>query len=231
LHLASADGALRELLVDEIVVGTGRLPNVEHIGLENAGVAYSAAGVQVDDRLRTTNPKIYAAGDVCLPFKFTHTADAAARIVIRNALFFGRASVRSLVVPWCTYTDPEVAHVGMYAHEAHARGFSVRTHRISFADVDRARLDGEQDGFHEVCVKERSDEIVGATMVGAHAGETISELTLAIGAGVGLGKIAETIHCYPTQAEAIKKAADAHNRSRLTPTVKGALQLVLRLRR
>jgi pyruvate/2-oxoglutarate dehydrogenase complex dihydrolipoamide dehydrogenase (E3) component len=231
LVIKSAGGASREIEVDEILVGAGRAANVENIGLDRAKVAYGANGVQVDDRLRTTNPKIYAAGDVCLPFKFTHTADAAARIVIRNALFFGRQSVRSLVVPWCTYTEPEVAHVGLYAHEARERGIAVLTHRVHMSDVDRARLDDDSEGFLEVCVKDGSDEILGATMVGAHAGETISELTLAISAGVGLGKIAETIHCYPTQAEAIKKAADAHNRMRLTPAVKRAFRTLLALRR
>jgi pyruvate/2-oxoglutarate dehydrogenase complex dihydrolipoamide dehydrogenase (E3) component len=230
--IVSSPAGMRELIVDELLVGVGRLPNVEDLDLERAGVEYDrTAGVKVDDRLRTTNSRIYAAGDVCLPFKFTHTADAAARIVIRNALFFGRASVRSLVVPWCTYTDPEVAHVGLYEAQARAQGIATRVFRVELSEVDRARIDGAEDGFLEVLVKEGSDRILGATMVGAHAGENISELTAVMVAGVGLGKLAETIHCYPTHAEAIKRAADAYNRSRMTARVKRVFSLLLALRR
>ena len=209
------------LVVDEILVGAGRLPNVTGLGLEDAGVEYDEVhGVKVDDRMRTSNRRIFAAGDVASRFKFTHMSDATARIVIRNALFFGRDRMSALTVPWCTYTDPEVGHVGLNELEARERGIAVTTFVQELRDVDRAVLDGEVSGFVKVHVRQGEDQIVGATIVARHAGEMLSELTLAIARGVGLGAIAAVIHPYPTQAEAIKKVADAFNRTRLTPRVK-----------
>ncbi|HZR80514.1 MAG TPA: mercuric reductase [Candidatus Binatia bacterium] len=221
-----------EVEVDEIVVGAGRVPNVEGLGLEQAGIAYHPQrGVQVDDRLRTTNPRVYAAGDVAMETKFTHAADAAARIVIQNALFAGRKAVSGLVMPWCTYTDPEIAHVGLYERDARARGIDVSTFTIPLSEVDRALADDETDGFVKVHVKRGGDRILGATIVARHAGEMISEITLAMVAGRGLGTLASVIHPYPTQAEAIRKAADAYNRTRLTPFVKRAFSAWLRWQR
>lgn len=214
------EGAWRECVVDEILIGVGRAPNVEGLNLEAAGVDYdSRSGVRVDDRLRTTNANVFAAGDICFPYKFTHTADFQARIVIRNALFFGRAKASSLTIPWCTYTDPEIAHVGMYAHQAENAGVEIQTFVQPLDEVDRAVLDGEDEGFVKIHLKAGSDKILGATIVAAHAGEMISEISLAMAAGVGLKKIAETIHPYPTQAEAIRKIGDQYNRTRLTPLV------------
>jgi pyruvate/2-oxoglutarate dehydrogenase complex dihydrolipoamide dehydrogenase (E3) component len=221
LHL-ECGGRPTEVRADAILVGVGRAPNVQGFGLEAAGVAYDAKeGVHVNDRLQTTNGRIFAAGDICSRFKFTHLADAHARIAIQNALFFGRARASALVIPWCTYTDPEIAHVGLYEAEAKARGIDVRTFTEPMAHVDRAVLDGDTDGFVKVHVRAGSDRIVGATVVARHAGEMISELTLAMVGGLGLGTLARTIHPYPTQAEAIKRVADAYNRTRLTPFVKG----------
>jgi pyruvate/2-oxoglutarate dehydrogenase complex dihydrolipoamide dehydrogenase (E3) component len=215
------NGAPGELVVDEIIVGVGRAPAVAGLNLEAAGVAYDqVAGVAVDDHLRTSNPKIYAAGDICSPFKFTHVADAMARIVIRNALFYGRARVSALTIPWCTYTDPEIAHVGLYETDAKARGIQVKTFVQEFKEVDRAVLDGETGGMMKVIVAAGSDRIVGATVVASHASEMISEITLAIAKGIGLGAIADVIHPYPTQAEAFRKLGDQYNRTRLTPRVK-----------
>ncbi len=208
---------------DAVLVGVGRAPNVEGLNLEAAGVAYEKTGVKVDDFLRTSNPNIYAAGDVCMAAKFTHTADAAARIAIQNALFMGRKRLSRLVIPWCTYTDPEIAHVGLYEKEAKDKGVEVETIVQELKEVDRAVLDGEADGLLKVHVEKGSDRILGVTIVARHAGEMISELTLAMVNGVGLRGVANTIHCYPTQAEAIKRAADAYNRKRLTPRVKGVL--------
>jgi pyruvate/2-oxoglutarate dehydrogenase complex dihydrolipoamide dehydrogenase (E3) component len=217
-------GSPHQIEVDEILVTAGRAPNVEGLGLEAAGVEYDRrAGVKVDDHLRTTNPRIYAAGDVCSALQFTHLADTHARIVLRNALFFGRARVSDLVVPWCIYTDPEIAHVGMTEAEAKARGIAIRTFVQRMDAVDRAVLDGETEGLAKVHVAEGSDRIFGATLVASHAGETISELTAAIAAGIGLGRLADVIHPYPTQAEAIKKVADAYNRTRLTASRKRIL--------
>jgi pyruvate/2-oxoglutarate dehydrogenase complex dihydrolipoamide dehydrogenase (E3) component len=225
-----AAGEARAVAADEILVGTGRVPNVEGLGLEAAGVRYGRDGIVVDDRLRTTSPRIYAAGDVCLGWKFTHAADAAARIVIQNALFglAGKRRLSRLVMPWCTFTDPEVAHVGWNEREAGERGISVDTLVRPLKDVDRARLDGETDGFVKVHVRKGTDRIVGATIVARHAGEMLGELTLAIVAGIGLGRLAGVIHPYPTQAEAVRHLADRHRRTRLTPVVRTALGAWLR---
>jgi pyruvate/2-oxoglutarate dehydrogenase complex dihydrolipoamide dehydrogenase (E3) component len=221
--------AAEPLVVDRILVGAGRAANVEDLGVEAAGVvADPATGVRVDDHLRTTNARIFAAGDVCSALRFTHHADFQARIVIRNALFLGRARASALTVPWCTYTDPEIAHVGLGASEAAARGIRVRTLVQDLADVDRAILDGAERGFVKIHVREGGDRIVGATIVARHAGEMLPELTLAVAHGLGLAKIAGTIHAYPTQAEAIRRLGDAWNRGRLTPRVRRVLGAWLR---
>jgi pyruvate/2-oxoglutarate dehydrogenase complex dihydrolipoamide dehydrogenase (E3) component len=218
------DGEESELAVDEILIGAGRVPNVGGLSLEEAGVEYDGrTGVRVDDFLRTTNPRIYAAGDVCLRHKFTHTADAAARIAIQNALFRGRKRVSALTVPWCTYTDPEIAHVGMYERDAKDRGIQVDTFVREMKEVDRAIADGEEEGFVKIHVRKGTDRILGATIVARHAGEMINEISLAIVGRIGLGTIANVIHSYPTQAEAVKQAADAWNRTRLTPFAKKIL--------
>jgi len=220
-----------DITVDKLLLGVGRAPNVEGLNLESAGVTYDKTGVKVNERLQTTTPNIYAAGDICFPYKFTHTADATARIVIQNALFFGRSKSSALTIPWCTYTDPELAHVGLYPDEAEEKGIAVDTFTTDMSSVDRAILEGDTDGFLDVYVKKGSDQIIGATMVCRHAGDMISELTLAMVSGTGLGTLSRTIHPYPTQAEAIKKTADAYNRTRLTPRVKKIFDSLLKWRR
>ena len=210
--------------VDEVLVGIGRTPNVEGLDLESVGVKYDRKeGVEVNEQLQTTNPRIFAAGDICLKYKFTHTADATARIVIQNALFRGSKKVSSLTIPWCTYTDPEIAHVGMHERDARERGIEVDTFARSLKDVDRAITDGEEEGFVKIHVRKGTDEILGATIVARHAGEMISEITLAMAGNLGLKTLSTVIHCYPTQAEAIKQAADAYTRTRLTPFIKGLI--------
>jgi pyruvate/2-oxoglutarate dehydrogenase complex dihydrolipoamide dehydrogenase (E3) component/uncharacterized membrane protein YdjX (TVP38/TMEM64 family) len=214
----------KEIRVDDILVAVGRVPNVDGLNLEAAGVAHdSRIGVQVDDRLRTTSPRIYAVGDVCSRYQFTHAADAMARLAIQNALFFGGARLSALTIPWCTYTDPEIAHVGLYERQAQEQGIAVQTLTQPLDGVDRALLDGETAGFVRVHLRRGTDKILGATIVARHAGDMISELTLAMTGGLGLRTPARTIHPYPTQAEAIKKVADAYNRTRLTPFVKRML--------
>jgi pyruvate/2-oxoglutarate dehydrogenase complex dihydrolipoamide dehydrogenase (E3) component len=225
------DGQRREAIADRILLGAGRAPNVEGLGLEAAGVEYSAHGVKVDDRLQTSNPHIYAAGDVCSRFQFTHAADALARIVIQNALFFGRKKMSALHIPWCTYTDPEVAHVGLNARDAQAAGIDVSTLTIELKDVDRAVLDGACSGFARAVCRKGSDRLVGVTIVAEHAGEMIGEAVLAMNHGIGLGSFANTIHPYPTQAEVLRKLGDAYNRTRLTPTVKRLFERLLAWRR
>jgi pyruvate/2-oxoglutarate dehydrogenase complex dihydrolipoamide dehydrogenase (E3) component/uncharacterized membrane protein YdjX (TVP38/TMEM64 family) len=209
-----------DIVADEILVGGGRKPNIEGLGLEEAGVAFTGQGVMVDDRLRTSNPRIYAAGDVCSRYKFTHAADAMARIVIANALFFARRKVTDLVMPWCTYTDPEIAHVGYYEKDARAAGYDVATVTQALSDVDRAILDAETEGFARVHYDKKTAKILGGTIVARHAGEMIGELTLAITTKQKIGVLSSTIHSYPTQAEALRKIGDAYMRTKLTPTVK-----------
>ena len=219
-------GAAENVAVSHLLVATGRAPNVEDIGLEAAGVEFGDHGVVVDEHMRTTSSRIYAIGDVASKYRFTHAADAQARMVVRNALFFGRGKAKDLVIPWCTYTSPEVAHVGITADEAKEQGAETIT--IPMREVDRARLDGEEDGFLRVHLKAGSDRILGATLVAEHAGDLISQITQAMTAGIGLGKVGQTIFPYPTQAEVIRKAADAWSRTRLTPAAKKAFRLFFR---
>jgi pyruvate/2-oxoglutarate dehydrogenase complex dihydrolipoamide dehydrogenase (E3) component len=223
VHATGKDG---DFIVpcDEILIGAGRQPNVEGLGLEGVGVEYDArGGVMVSDHLRTTNKRIFACGDICLKYKFTHTADFAARIVIQNALFPSNRNFSSLTIPWCTYTDPEIAHVGEYEAQAIDRGLEVTTYKETFDEVDRAIADGETGGFVKVHVEKGTDRILGATIVAPHAGEMISEITLAMVNGIGLGKLANVIHPYPTQAETIRRVGDAYNRTRLKPLIKAIL--------
>jgi pyruvate/2-oxoglutarate dehydrogenase complex dihydrolipoamide dehydrogenase (E3) component len=215
------DGYQSTVTVDAILTGTGRLPNVERLNLDAAGIDCDATtGIRIDDFLQTSNPRIYAAGDACLEHKFTHTADASARIAVHNALALGHRRLSALTIPWCTYTDPEIAHVGLYVREARDRDIPVRTFTIPMHDVHRAIADGEETGFVKIHLKERSDRILGATIVARHAGEMINEITLAIVARIGLKTLARVIHAYPTQAEGIKKAADAYVGSLRKPTIK-----------
>jgi len=225
-----SNGQPGEIEVDEILVGAGRAPNVEGLNLAAAGVKYEGGrgrGIIVNDRLQTSNPNIYAAGDVCLPYQFTHLADAAARIVIQNALFFGRRKFSALTIPWCTYTDPEVAHVGLSEAEARERGIAVQTFMKPLQEVDRAVLDGETEGFVKILVKAGTDKILGATIVARHAGEMISEVSTAMAGKLGLGALAGVIHPYPTQAEAIRQIGDLYNRTRLTPLVQNLFRRFL----
>ena len=212
-----------EVMADAILVGVGRVPNLEGLGLEAAGIAYDKNGVKISDSLQTSNPDVYAAGDVCFPCKSTHTADALARILIANALFMGRQKASNLTIPWCTYTDPEIAHVGMYERDAQEKGIAVTTLTVPLTAVDRAVLDGETAGFARVHLQKGTDTILGATIVARHAGDMINEFTLAITSGLGLGAIAKTIHPYPTQAEVVKKLADMYNKTRLTPFIQKLL--------
>jgi pyruvate/2-oxoglutarate dehydrogenase complex dihydrolipoamide dehydrogenase (E3) component len=225
-------GQTAEIEVDEILAGVGRAPNVENLGLEEAGVKYDQRqGVVVNDRLQTTNRRIYAAGDVCLQDKFTHLADAAARIVIQNALFLGRKKLSALTIPWCTYTDPEVARVGLNEAQAARLGIPIQTFTKPLREVDRAIVDGEDEGLVKIHVKKGTDTILGATIVARQAGEMISEITLAMVGKMGLGTLAEAIHPYPTRAEAIRQTGDLYNRTRLTPFLKKLFTRFLAWRR
>lgn len=233
LEFTTASGQVESVEVDEILMGAGRSPNVEGLNLEAVGVQYNQRGVVVDDYLQTTNKKIFAAGDICMAWKFTHAADAAARIVLKNAFFspfgLGKSKLSDLVMPWVTFTDPEIARTGLSEEEAQAKGFDTTTIKIDMSGVDRALTDGETEGFLKVIHKKGSDEILGATLVSRHAGETISELTAAIVNKIGLSAMSTVIHPYPTQADCIKRAADAYRRTLLKPSTKRLLGILTKL--
>ncbi len=203
---------------DALLVAAGRAPNVETLDLEAAGIRHSAKGIDVDDRLRTTNPRVFAAGDVCSAWQFTHVADAMARIAIQNALFYGRKRVSALTIPWCTYTDPEVAHVGVSWTAAAESGSAIETITVPLAEVDRAVIDDDTDGF--LRVHHEKGRLRGCTIVGPAAGELIGEAAYAVTHGGTLGRLSATIHPYPTVGEAFRKAGDAYRRTQLTPAVR-----------
>ena len=212
--LASHDKSY-DFTVDQVLVAAGRAPNVDGLGLEAAGVDFDRRGVKVNDRLQTSNRNIFAAGDIASRYQFTHAADATSRIVIRNALFpwlpfKGRAS--KLIMPWCTYTEPEIAHVGRYPKELEEAGVRFSTVEIPLKSIDRAILEGQDEGILKVHVRP-GGRILGATLVAAHAGDMISELTTAMVHGVKLHQMSKVIHPYPTQAEAIKRAGDQYFRT------------------
>lgn len=225
LHLTCPDGE-ETIEADEILVGVGRVPNVEGLNLEAAGVVYDQRnGIKVNKFLQTTNKDIYAAGDVCYPYKFTHIAEATARIVIQNALFLKSAKHTSLVIPWCTYTDPEIAHVGMYEKEALDKGIPVETFTKSFKDVDRAVLDGEEEGFIKIHVRKGKSKILGATIVARNAGDLMSEITLAMVTGKGVKPLSVgVIHPYPTQSDVVKRTASQYYEKKMSPFLKKMLK-------
>jgi pyruvate/2-oxoglutarate dehydrogenase complex dihydrolipoamide dehydrogenase (E3) component len=222
-----------EVIVDQLLVAVGRAPNTDALNLGAVGVKHDDSGIEVNEFMQTSNPKIFAAGDICSRYKFTHAADFQARAVIQNALFalgpFGRKKASDLIIPWATYTTPEVAHVGLTAEAAASSGQPIDTYIQELAEVDRAILEGQDEGFVKIHTKKGTDKIVGATIVAENAGDLISEITLAMSAGIGLGKIASTIHPYPTQAEAIRKLGDQFNRTKVTPFSKRVLDLLRRL--
>lgn len=224
----SADHLDDEIAGDRLLIATGRSPNLSGLDVERAGIRVGPRGVMVDDRLRTSNPRVYAAGDVCSPYQFTHAADAMARVVIQNALFFGRRKASALTIPWCTYTDPEVAHVGPPAESLNRRS-DVQPITVPLSDVDRAVLDDETEGF--VRIHHRRGRLLGCTIVAAHAGEMIGQASDLVARRATLNDLASTIFPYPTQAEAFKKAGDAYRRSLVTAGVRRSFEWYFRLTR
>ncbi len=200
------NGARETLSGSTLLVAVGRRPTVEDLDLEAAGIAYDRRGIQVDGRLRTTNPKAYAAGDVAGGYQFTHIAGYHAGVVLKNALFRLPAKADSRAVPWVTYTEPELAHVGMSETAARDRHAQIRVLRWPFAENDRARCEHQDDGFVKVMTTARG-RILGASMVGAHAGELIQPWVLALSKGLNIGAVAQMIAPYPTLGEVNKRAA------------------------
>ncbi len=236
----AALGSLKKLTLDDgrsvdadaVLVAVGRRRNFDELNLDAVGVrADTAQGILVDNRLRTNNSRIYAAGDVCSRLQFTHSADAQARIIVRNTLFLGRARTDTLIIPWCTYTKPEVARVGASRAELTQRDLAFIPLRVEFGDLDRGRTDAAADGFAEVLAAPGSGKVLGATLVGRDAGEQIAALVLLMNAGLGLGALGSLVLPYPTRSEYLRRLADAWNRTRLTPRNASLLRGWLKLTR
>ncbi|BBA32888.1 dihydrolipoyl dehydrogenase [Methylocaldum marinum] len=207
---------------DRILVAVGRIANTEGYGLEELGISTTQSRtVETDEFLRTIYPNIYACGDAAGPFQFTHTAAHQAWYAGVNALFGGVRKFRAdyRVIPWATFTDPEVARVGLNEQEAEERGIRYEISRYGIDDLDRAITDGEPHGFVKVLSVPGKDRILGVTLVGEHAGDLIAEFVLAMKHGLGLNKILGTIHIYPTLAEANKYAAGAWKRAHVPETL------------
>ena len=226
-----ASEAGRSVEVDEILVATGRRLNLAGLGLEEAGVEYDGTGVRVNRRLATTARSVFACGDVLGEHLFTHMANQQARVVIQNALLPFKARMDYRVVPWCTFTDPELARVGLSEGEAEARGIAYRAIRIPFAGIDRAVCEGNTRGFLKVLTPPGRDVILGATLVGAHAGDLIHEIVLAMEARIGLNGLARMIHIYPTRAEIFRRAGDEARKAGFTPRLQRLFKAYLRWQR
>ncbi len=215
-----------DIAADEILLSIGRVPNVEKLGLEAAAVACNAdQGIKVDDFLRSTNPNVYAAGDACLSLKFTNAAQYSARIAVQNALMQAQQRLSSSAIPWCTFCDPEIAHIGLHVWEARQQSIPIKSFTVMMHDVDRAITDGEDTGFVKIHVAEGSDRILGATIVASRASELINEMAVIMSAGIGMKALAQVVHTYPAQSEAIMVAAQAYKResdkARLQASSKG----------
>ncbi|MCH8883183.1 MAG: FAD-dependent oxidoreductase, partial [SAR324 cluster bacterium] len=216
---------------DELLVAVGRRAHLRDLGLEQVGVATEQGLVRVDARLRTSVPSIYACGDAVGPYQFTHMAGQQARLVIQNALLPFKARMNYRVVPWCTFTDPELARVGLSEDEARQQAVPYRVIKVPFDSNDRAVCDGETEGFLKVLTPPGRDVILGATLVGAHAGELLHELVLAMQARLGLRDIANTIHIYPTLAEIFRRAGDEARKAGFTPALQKLFKAYLRWHR
>jgi pyruvate/2-oxoglutarate dehydrogenase complex dihydrolipoamide dehydrogenase (E3) component len=203
-------GAKFSITVDEILLSVGRVPNTEDLNLDSAGIKVDAHHrIDVDDFFRSTNPNVYAAGDACMAHKYTNVAQASARLAVLNACAGETNRLSRLTPPWCTYCDPEIAHIGLHALEARRRSIPIKSFTVMMQDVDRAIIDGKDAGFVKIHVKEGTDEILGATVVGSRASELINELSVVMSAGIGMRRLADVLHAYPSQSDAIRLAAAA----------------------
>ncbi len=210
-----SNGAKDSIAVDAIFVGIGRMPNVEELCLETARVAFSARdGIKIDEYLRTTNPHVYAAGDVCLHQKFTNVAQASAKLAVANAFCAGRRRRQHWLIPRCTHCDPQIAHIGMHVRQARQRKIAVHSFTIMMQDVDCAIIDGKDVGFVKIHVRAGSDEILGATVVATQASDMINELSVIMHGKIGMRRLADILHCYPSQSDAIRLAAAASCQAR-----------------
>lgn len=220
----------QKIVVDKILIAAGRQPNVADLGLEVAGVKYTSRGIEVNDFLQTSNPKIYASGDVIGRQLFTHAADAMSRAVLQNAFFLGSKRLSQLVIPRCTYTDPEIASIGLTASQLSEKNIPFTSYREEITRNDRAALEGDTQGFALVHCAKGTGKVLGATIVARNAGDMIGELSLLVTQKLPLGTLASVVHCYPTQIEMLKRLGDQFNKTRLTPSVAWLLKSILRWR-
>jgi pyruvate/2-oxoglutarate dehydrogenase complex dihydrolipoamide dehydrogenase (E3) component len=228
----TSNGGERRIEVEAVLVAAGRRPNVEGLGLETAGVTYTGRGVEVDSTLTTSRAHIFACGDVAGPYQFTHAADYQARIVIRNILIpWFRAKADYTWIPWVTYTDPEVAQVGLTEDEAKTKHVAHDVFRYDWAELDRAITESATSGFIKVVTEKGGDRILGATVVGRSAGEVMHEVLVAARHGIGLRKLSSTVHAYPTFSSSVGRVADSFQKTRLTPGVAGLFRRLYRFRR
>jgi pyruvate/2-oxoglutarate dehydrogenase complex dihydrolipoamide dehydrogenase (E3) component len=208
---AVSDAANSTIAADEILLSIGRVPNIDGIGLERAAIAFTPdEGITVDDWLCTTNADVYAAGDVCTAHRFANVAEATACLAVDNALSGNMRRQSELTVPWCTFCDPEIAHIGMQVWEAREHSIPIKTYTVMMHNVDRAITDGQDEGFVKLHVREGTDRILGGTIVASRASEMINEVSVAMSAGIGLRDLARVLHTYPAQSEAIRMAAIAY---------------------
>ncbi len=224
----SPGGAETEVAADEILVAVGRTPNVDGLGLEAAGVSFTKRGIAIDSTCQTNIPSVWAIGDVAGGPLFTHWAGHQARVVIRNILFPGKTNHDIENLPWTTFTEPEIAHVGLNETTARKTNVPHQVFKVSFDGVDRAVCDGEAEGYFAKVVAGPEGEILGATIVHPQAGNLLPELVLAKKHGIPLGKLSTTIHTYPSLSEVNRALGDAYMRTKLTALTKARLTRAFR---
>ena len=229
LHYQNGEGGVATLQGSHLLLATGRRANVEGLGLEAAGVEVEQGRIRTDRRLRTSNRRIYACGDVTGPYQFTHMAEHQAGVVLRNALFHIPAKVEDRVIPWCTFTDPELARVGLSETEARAAGLRQQVYTFPFHDIDRAQAEGTTEGLAKIITDPRG-RLLGAALAGPHAGELIHEYTLALARGMKAADLSRVIHIYPTLAQINRRVADQRLKAGLTPRARRWIQRIFGLR-
>jgi pyruvate/2-oxoglutarate dehydrogenase complex dihydrolipoamide dehydrogenase (E3) component len=211
---AVSDGIQYSIAVDEILMSVGRVANTGQLRHAHAGIKCAPDGaIAVDDYLRTSNSDVYAAGDVCMAKMFANVAQASGRMAVFNAFGAGEHQVSRMIVPWCTFCDPEIAQIGMQIWDARRQSIPIKTFTILMQDVDRAITDGRDDGFVKIHVREGTDEIIGAAIVASRASEMINEVAVIMNAKIGMLELAEILHTYPAQSDAIRLAAVAYRAS------------------
>lgn len=202
------DGSSASVWSDALLLAAGRRPNMEKLNLDAAGVSFTKAGITVDDRCRTNVRHIFAAGDITGRYRFTHMSEHMAKVAVTNALLKWPMKVDSKHVPWVTFTEPELAHVGATEAELHERGSKFEVYRFPFSKIDRAVTEGKTNGLIKIFAKKLTGKILGASILGAGAGDMIGELAVSMRNGVTLRQISDTIHPYPTSALGVRRAAD-----------------------